>query len=243
MTSRRLLDSIQLYVKLIGEVKVRVSAIAGAINGHTGLPSPLVREFSFLQLRMICELIALGCLTAHGGIPGTQTPKMQKQWSAETIMEELEALHPDFYPQPANHLQRGTQITFQLSLEGCWLLAKGRAACACWQVPRRTPSGQQQEAAYRQGSCRNPLSRHCTMDDEARQVARHAFLGACRRRDTSSLHDENAGAWDCSGGHSQDWPASTYRLTISATYPRGFIIWSGFWPRCWAARTPVGIPH
>jgi hypothetical protein len=46
--------------------------IDAAINGRTGLPAPIVREYSYLQLRVLSELIALGCLTAHGDIRDTQ---------------------------------------------------------------------------------------------------------------------------------------------------------------------------
>jgi hypothetical protein len=48
---------------------------------------------------MLCELIALGCLTAHGDITGTKA-KLQKEWSAERIFAGLQALHPNFYPHP-----------------------------------------------------------------------------------------------------------------------------------------------
>jgi hypothetical protein len=82
------------------EVKIRLTCIEIATSGQTGLPGPAVREFSFLQLRMICELIALGCLVAHGDIKGAQTGKVAKEYSAQRIIEELEKLHPDFYPLP-----------------------------------------------------------------------------------------------------------------------------------------------
>lgn len=82
------------------ELKIRLTCIEIATSGQTGLPGPAVREFSYLQLRMICELIALGCLIAHGDIKGTQTSKVAKEYSAQRIIEELEKLHPDFYPLP-----------------------------------------------------------------------------------------------------------------------------------------------
>jgi hypothetical protein len=93
-------DAINRYAALLEEAKLRLSSIAGAIGGSTGLPGPLVQEFSYLQLRMLCELIALGCLTAHGEIAETQVAKLQKEWSADRIVSRLEALHPNFYPHP-----------------------------------------------------------------------------------------------------------------------------------------------
>ena len=75
-------------------------SITGAMSGGTALPAPLVQEFCYLQLRMLCELVALGCLTAHGDIKETQAAKLQKEWSADKIISQLEALHPNFYPHP-----------------------------------------------------------------------------------------------------------------------------------------------
>jgi hypothetical protein len=49
---------------------------------------------------MICELVALGCLVAHGDIKQAASDNLQKQWSAAKIMDALEKLHPHFYPRP-----------------------------------------------------------------------------------------------------------------------------------------------
>ena len=107
MATKRQLDAIDLYANLMAEVKVRMTSIETACSGQTGLPSPFVREFCFLQLRMICELIALGCLTAHGDIEATQSKKLTKEYSADRILTSLEALHSDFYPKPVQHIQLG----------------------------------------------------------------------------------------------------------------------------------------
>jgi hypothetical protein len=66
-----------------------------------GLPAAIVREVRFLQLRMLCELIALACLMAHGDIPAVQaSKKLSKEYSADKIIGQLDALHPNFYPYP-----------------------------------------------------------------------------------------------------------------------------------------------
>jgi hypothetical protein len=49
---------------------------------------------------MLCELIALGCLIAHGDIADTHTVTLQKEWSANKIIRKLETLHSNFYPHP-----------------------------------------------------------------------------------------------------------------------------------------------
>jgi hypothetical protein len=49
---------------------------------------------------MLCELIALGCLTAHGDIEATT--KLRNEWSADKIIDRLDSLHPHFYPLPVH---------------------------------------------------------------------------------------------------------------------------------------------
>lgn len=87
-----------LYAAIMEEVKIRLSSIDSAVAGRVQLPGAIVREFCFLQLRMLCELIALGCLTAHGDIRETTT--LRKEYSAGKIIERLERLHPEFFPWP-----------------------------------------------------------------------------------------------------------------------------------------------
>ncbi|MGA7124937.1 MAG: hypothetical protein WBZ19_01415, partial [Chthoniobacterales bacterium] len=91
-------DASILYANLLEEAKIRIASIEAVISGRAGLPAPLVREYSYLQLRILCELIALGCLTAHGDIKATQAPKLQKEYAADVIIKRLENLHPNFYP-------------------------------------------------------------------------------------------------------------------------------------------------
>lgn len=82
------------------EVKIRASSMNTATSVANGLPPQFVREYCFLQLRMLCELIALGCLVAHGDMAETNTKEFQKAYKADEIVKRLEALHPDFYPVP-----------------------------------------------------------------------------------------------------------------------------------------------
>jgi len=91
-------EMVDLYAAIMEEVKVRLSSIETAAMGKTGLIGPIAREFCFLQLRMLCELIALACLVAHGDIK--ETTKLRKLWAADKIIKALETLHPEFYPTP-----------------------------------------------------------------------------------------------------------------------------------------------
>lgn len=107
MVTKKQLDAMTLYADVMAEIKVRMTSIVTAAHSKTGLPSPLVREFCFLQLRMVCELIALGCLAAHGDIKAAQSGKLMKEYSAERIFAQLENLHPDFYPHPVRSTLEG----------------------------------------------------------------------------------------------------------------------------------------
>ena len=91
-------EAIQIYADLLNEIKIRISCMNRATMGQTGLPGLAVKEFCFLQLRFMCELIALGCLVAHGDIK--QVTKLKKEYAADRIISRLENLHSNFYPTP-----------------------------------------------------------------------------------------------------------------------------------------------
>jgi hypothetical protein len=92
--------AMDLYSGMLEEVKMRVSAIEFAISGLLNYHPVIIREFAYLQLRMICELIALGCLLSHGDLPGAQSKALRKAWNPDDIFKALENLHSDFYPHP-----------------------------------------------------------------------------------------------------------------------------------------------
>jgi hypothetical protein len=87
------------YRALMEEIKWRSQIIRSA---HT-LPFPregAAIELSYLQLRMICEVISLGCLVIHGDVVASRTVRLRKMYLADTIIAALEKLHSDFYPVP-----------------------------------------------------------------------------------------------------------------------------------------------
>jgi hypothetical protein len=95
---------LNLYCDLMAEIRIRYEAISevsagrGQINPHLGL------EFCYLQLRLICELIALACLVAHGDVSGTRSGRLLKAFNAEFILSALSVLHPEFYPKPSEQV-------------------------------------------------------------------------------------------------------------------------------------------
>jgi hypothetical protein len=100
--SEKHLAAIQLYANLMEEVKIRVSAIEHIAAGKTGLAGPISQETFYLQLRMICELVALGALVAHGDIKAAES--LKSSWKADEILKRLEDLHPSFFPRRAQQI-------------------------------------------------------------------------------------------------------------------------------------------
>lgn len=104
----------ELYANIMEEIKHRIAAIDTGTMNQLPVAAPFVREFCYLQLRMICELIALGCLVAHGDIKATQKKSLQKEWSAETIVNALAELHPDFFPLAINSTKVSTHHQIEI---------------------------------------------------------------------------------------------------------------------------------
>ncbi|GLI23431.1 hypothetical protein GGQ86_003033 [Xanthobacter flavus] len=100
-------QSLDLYASLMDEVKVRIGAINQLLAHPLLFPFPIRREFGFLQLRMICELVALGCLVAHEDIKATQSSDLRKKYAADEIINRLSDLHSDFFPTPHVRTENG----------------------------------------------------------------------------------------------------------------------------------------
>jgi hypothetical protein len=102
-----------LYANLMDEVKVRIDCISTTCNGRGAYPTVVIREFCYLQLRMLCELIALVCLVAHGDIASLQAHKVGKSYSADEIIDRLSKLRPHFYPIPGRQTRSSDGYGFE----------------------------------------------------------------------------------------------------------------------------------
>lgn len=105
-----------MYCDLMEEIKKRGDVVSAISQGHIPVPQPIALEFAYLQLRMICELIALACLTAHGDVPETTSKRLTKAYNADQIMKALENLHPGFYPVPGRQVHNEAGKVVQLEL-------------------------------------------------------------------------------------------------------------------------------
>lgn len=94
-----------IYSTIMGEIKLRSEVIKNTLD-MTSMMGPGPRcELCWLQLRMICELIALACLAAHGDLAATRTQKLHSAHEADRILKALEKLHPKFFPIPAREIK------------------------------------------------------------------------------------------------------------------------------------------
>jgi len=95
------------YTALMSEARARLEGIEIAFKNKGGLAQITVRDFGYIELRMLCELISLACLVAHGHLPGTKTKELRDEWRASKIIDALDKLHPDFFPRASIQKQLG----------------------------------------------------------------------------------------------------------------------------------------
>ena len=63
MEKERARATIGLYCSLMEEIKLRQHVISAVLEKQIVLPLRPAHELCYLQLRMVCELIAVACLT------------------------------------------------------------------------------------------------------------------------------------------------------------------------------------
>jgi hypothetical protein len=90
-------QAMEAYRGLLLEIKYRTEAIDAVLAGDVLLRAKIAEETAYLQLRMICELIAIGCLIIHGDLSAKKTDLM-KSYKADWILNVLEKMHSKFFP-------------------------------------------------------------------------------------------------------------------------------------------------
>lgn len=86
----------QLYASLMNEARIRIFAVRDALAARNQWAPRILREFCYLQYRLLCELVAIGCLIAHGDIQNRRT---LGNWKIPEILKRLEEINPEFYPR------------------------------------------------------------------------------------------------------------------------------------------------
>ncbi len=96
MSETQLKPEHQLYANLMDEARLRLYAMRDAIGMRDTWTPIILQDFLHLQLRMLCEAIAFGCLIAHGDITSKRT---LEEWQIREVMKRLEKMNPDFFPR------------------------------------------------------------------------------------------------------------------------------------------------
>src|SRR6476620_297428 len=97
--------ALNAYCALLEEAKHRLTALDILLGGKTGLPAGAIHESAYLQLRMLCETIALGCMIAQGDHQPTR--RISTEYRAGKIIEYMDGVHPEFYPRAARQTKAG----------------------------------------------------------------------------------------------------------------------------------------
>src|SRR6476620_6201345 len=100
--ARRRADDLSLYRDFMELIKFRIDLTSRLIAepNSFALPGVTIAELCTLQHRMICEMIALACLGLHRELPNARTARISSFYQADAILNALEKLQPQFYPQP-----------------------------------------------------------------------------------------------------------------------------------------------
>jgi hypothetical protein len=99
MSKKHSVAPLNLYCGLMEEIKIRIRSIETILRGQMAPPFPgaIAREHCFLQLRMVCEIVAIGCLVIHNQTSAVNA--LEKLWNAKDIMDRLEQLNPYCFPR------------------------------------------------------------------------------------------------------------------------------------------------
>ena len=106
--------TITQYASFMEEIKTRLDAvhpIVRTLGKDGGTPTDFLQaEFCLLQVRFVCELIALASLVAHHplGVP----KDLLKLWNAERIFRDLEEVNEHCFPKHAtiNRSDNGVHV-------------------------------------------------------------------------------------------------------------------------------------
>lgn len=90
-------EKAKVYLHCMAEIVARMETINDIDKFQTR--KLFAREFSHLQLRHICELIAIACLVAQGDYETFRA--FTTEYSPKKIFRSLHEINPHFFPQPS----------------------------------------------------------------------------------------------------------------------------------------------
>ncbi len=116
MSKKHSVAPLDLYCGLMEEIKIRTKSIQTVMTGQMAPPFPgaIAREHCFVQLRMICEILAIGCVVVHNQTSAVKA--FEKLWNAKDIMDRLEEMNPYSFPRPVkiHRYPEGSPIGFDI---------------------------------------------------------------------------------------------------------------------------------
>lgn len=107
------LEKAKLYLHCMVEIKERLHVVTEILE----LPiAPLfIQELCYLQLRHICELIAIACLAAQGDYKTQKS--FTQSYKPPEIFKALRAIYPDFFPEPAERITKQVGESYHHHIE------------------------------------------------------------------------------------------------------------------------------
>lgn len=123
-----------IYHEMMTEVKLRIMAINEHLSDIRNCSDQsraiFHAEFCFLQIRMICEIIALSSLAAHSTI-GLSKGAL-KEWNAERIFADLLKINPHCFPKAVSvdQLDKGVIADIETPTIGLLDLKRIYSGCA-----------------------------------------------------------------------------------------------------------------
>ncbi|WOB78460.1 hypothetical protein [Brevundimonas nasdae] len=99
MDAKRAEEIGETYRGIMADIKVRMLSINQIIRDPGHLHPRLVKEYCFLQLRKIIELVALGCVVAHDDLVSSKLKRLRKTYHPDAILAALAGLEDDFFPR------------------------------------------------------------------------------------------------------------------------------------------------
>lgn len=96
------LDPLRKYATCMEELKLRTNVILSITSGSFTIAGreDFSTELACLHLRKALELLAFASLTANRGKYAEAHRNFTQHWNAKRLLENLERIHPDFYPRP-----------------------------------------------------------------------------------------------------------------------------------------------
>jgi hypothetical protein len=113
------------YCALMQEIKDRTNAIRVAALGQLPIHPRVGVELSFLQLRIVCELIALASVMAHGDLGVVLDAKIRDEDRPGALLKMLERVHPECYPRPIRQILDSSGVPVSIEDVHTGFLSRG----------------------------------------------------------------------------------------------------------------------